>query len=1012
MALIAKIIMLNFSVLTFIYLSIINFMLRSPKRKSALRKSDDIELTNSVVQTNHIIGIIVVGTPDGELENLKDFFKYMPANSGIAFIIITHLEPNHISLLPELLQNYTLMTVTMIAQAIKVAANQIYILPPGKYISICDGVLNLVSAEAQRPVDFFLHSLVQDQSSKGICIILSGNANDSTIGLQLLREKGGLVIAECAKSVQHNGMLKRAISTGLVDYILAPDKMPRILLKYVAQSLNKSILIEDRISDEIQQILLLLYNHTGHDFSLYKPNTICRRIQKRMSIQQLDSLSHYIRYLHQNSKEIEVLFKELLINVTNFFRDPKAFDFLKQELMERILKNKSKDDCLRVWVPGCSTGEETYSIAIVLQECMDTLRRYFNVRIFGTDIDSEAIEFARAGIYPANIVLDVSPERLNRFFTKENNSYKISGDIRKMIIFAEQSITKDPPFTKLDLLSCRNLLIYLSSQLQKKILPLFHYSLKSNGLLFLGSSETIGGSVDLFSILDRRWKVFKHRGGVTSFPVVMDFPSATALSEITEIPTMEKTMQEDEPKLSHLVESILLETYAPACVAIDEKNCIIYVYGRTGKFLEFASGEARLNILDMVRSELKSKLASAIRKANSQQQEVTFTGLQIKEGTEFKYLTLKVKPLVDAEISRKHLLLVIFEDMNAFTTGDPASEKRVSKNELDKKVIQLEEELKYTKGNLQTTIEELETSNEELKSSNEELQSINEELQSTNEEIETSKEELQSLNEELTTVNTELESRIEQLSSTNDDIKNLLDNTEIATIFLDKDLCIKRFTPRATEIINLISADVGRPIAHIVSNLHYEKLVEDARIVLKTLESKTTEVRNKSGHWHVIRIIPYRTVTNVIDGVVVTFLNIHAQKEAEEKLLQLEKNSREIQGLNKLILEMLPHPTLILDGNFNIIGLNHSLNKIFGNEVDKLIGSSIYKLNSQGWDIIKIKHLLEKLLSQQSKIEDYKVGKLSLPTETQLSVTAYKISTSVIMLVLKIDTSKQLALSK
>ncbi|WP_255536175.1 CheR family methyltransferase [Legionella sp. MW5194] len=762
---------------------------------------------------------------------------------------------------------------------------------------------------------------------------------------------------QTAASARYDGMPKSAINTGVVDYILLPEKIYPFLLDYIAHFNDKSIVLADSVAKEIHQILVLLNNQTGHDFSLYKPNTIFRRIQKRLNILQIDDLSFYIKYLYQNPGELEILFRELLINVTNFFRDAEAFEVLKEIMIKKMRDDKPKDYGLRVWVPGCSTGEEAYSIAILLQECMDSLKQRFNVQIFGTDIDEDAIEIARAGVFPATISSEVSKERLMRFFVKEGESYKINIDIRKMIIFATQNLIKDPPFTKLDLLSCRNLLIYLTSQLQRRILPLFHYSLKPNGLLFLGTSETIGGAGDLFTILDRRWKIFERKGGVTSFQAVIDLPSSTPLSECSSMKATEKIMYENEPNLRLIIEQLLLKKHTPPCVVIDDQGSIVYVYGRTSRFLEFAAGEARFHFLEMVRPELKAKVSLAIRNATMQQKEIILSGLQFKEDGEIKHINLKVRPVFEAQVLHKKLLLIVFEEMAVFGQSHEKGRRLETKDELEKKITQLDQELKYTKESLQTTIEELETSNEELKSSNEELQSTNEELQSTNEEIETSKEELQSLNEELTTVNAELESRIEQLSSANDDIKNLLDNTEIATVFLDKDLCIKRFTPKATEIINLISSDVGRPISHIVSNLYYDTLIDDAREVLQTLEPIIREVIDKSEHWYVVRIIPYRTVTNVIDGVVITFLNIHAQKRAENNSVELQKELQKYNEINKVLLNNLTQAAVLVNFDDKIVFANKRFEQLVGLELKELLGRILYKLKLN-WDANKLQQVL------------------------------------------------------
>ena len=936
--------------------------------------------------------IVAIGASTGGLETLKTFFTHSTQNTNIAFIIITHPSSDHKSIFPELLQQYTPIKVLPISNNQKIEANHIYVLPPSRNVAIHHGVLELIekksNADAKLPIDFFLCSLAKEKGRKVICVILSGMGNNGTIGLRSLREQGSIIIAQTAKSARYDGMPKNAINTGLVDYTLLPEDMYTFILKYTTHFNDKQIFIEDSISRELEQILELLKSHTSHDFSLYKPNTILRRIQKRINNLQMDNLSAYVYYLHQQPAEINILFKELFINVTNFFRDPEAFDTLKKVIVEKILSTTTSDKCIRVWVPGCSSGEEAYSLAILIHECMEALNIHLNVQIFGTDIDEDAIEIARAGVFPLTIKKDVSPARLERYFIKEENAYKVKTDLRKMIIFAVQNIIKDPPFTKLHLLSCRNLLIYFKSQLQKKIFPLFHYSLNPHGLLFLGTSENIGSSVNFFNIIDKRLKIYERKNGGSTFHSALGMAPKNPLSEITGVKMTEKNMHEVEPSLSNLVKSILLRNYTPVCVVIDEKENIVFIYGRTSRFLELASGEVRLQFMDMIRSELKSKIHIAIHKALAQQKEIILNGLQFKELGEYKYVNVKIRPIHETGAVKRNLLLIVFEENTPFERST-VNEKPTINEGFAKQTTQLEQELKYTKKSLQTTIEELETTNEELKSSIEELQSTNEELQSTNEEIETSK-------EELTLVNAELESRIGQLSSANDDIKNLLDNTDIATIFLDRELCIRRFTPKATKIINLISTDVGRPINHIVSNLQYDKLVEDAKNVLSTLEPMATEGIDKNGRWYAIHIIPYRTITNLVDGVVVTFLNIHAQKVAENKIDVLENNLVLLKEFNHTLLNSISHPAILLDKKLNVLLANYSFSKEFNVKNEELMGCSIYKIKIE-WDKTGLKNLIDQLLQEDSLV---KTAKITISREKQAITTAFKLSTSTILLTL------------
>jgi two-component system CheB/CheR fusion protein len=682
-----------------------------------------------------------------------------------------------------------------------------------------------------------------------------------------------MAMVQTIDSAKYSSMPRSGIETDLVDYILPPEKMPAQLIAYAQHAYKKVppklIPAEGKIPDALQKIFILLRTNTGHDFSAYKRNTIYRRIERRMNVNQIDKISIYVRYLQDNKIEVDNLFKELLIGVTNFFRDIEAFEAIKQKAIPTILKDRPKDYVLRVWVPGCSSGEEAYSIAITLRECTEKLKQHYGIQIFATDIDDNAIEAARAGIYPGSISADVSSERLKRFFIVEGNFYRVKKYIREMLVFASQDIIKDPPFTKLDLVCCRNLLIYLESDLQKKLVPLFHYSLKPGGILFLGSSETIGEFTDHFSPIDRKWKIFKRNETISPGPVAMEFPAAMPLVKAVEADKLKPV----RASLAQLAEKALLESYAPPSVIINDRGEILYIHGRTGKYLEPAPGEAKWNLYEMAREGLKLELPTAIRKAMSQKTEVKYEGLHVNYNGGTQLIDLTVKPIGKPE-AKSGVLLVVFEDVSPSAKKKVSRKKRVSKNMVQERIEALERELQYSKENLQITIEELETSNEELKSTNEELQSTNEELQSTNEELETSKEEQQSLNEELTTVNTELQGKIDQLTMSNDDMKNLLDSIDIPTIFLDNDLRVKRFTSHATRVINLIQTDIGRPISDIVTKINNETLVADAKAVIEDLVFREKTVRTKDGTYYEMRIAPYRTAENVIDGVVITFLDL------------------------------------------------------------------------------------------------------------------------------------------
>jgi len=846
---------------------------------------------NGASKKMNVPPIVALGASAGGLDAFTEFFSNMPHESGIAFVVVAHLDPNHVSILPELLQKSTAMNVYKVHDGMVVDPNAIYIIPPNKEMSILSGTLLLMDPAKtigpRLPIDSFFRSLAKDQGSNAVCIILSGTGTDGTLGLKEIKGEMGMVMAQDERTAKYVGMPRSAAETGLVDYILPPKKMPEQLIQYVRHpvcAVAKEIApIEKKSPNTLQKIMVLLRQHTGHDFSVYKQNTICRRIERRMNVHQIRTTKEYVRLLQENPCENEILFKELLIGVTNFFRDPKSFDVLKKKVFPTVIKNAPKNYCIRIWVPGCSSGEEVYSIAIILREVMEAEKMHVNVQIFGTDIDESAIALARAGLYPCSIRGDVSDERLHKYFVKEGGGYRISKNIREMVVFATQNIIKDPPFTKLDLISCRNLLIYLNADVQKKIMPLFAYSLKPGGVLMLGSSETVGAFTEVFAPIDKKWKIFSVKKSLTKMKPPVSFP-------ITVHPPFEAHKQQPvggqehhDVDLSRHVEKCLLKKYAPAAVVVNQKGTVVFVYGRTGKYLEPATGEASLNIGDMTRESIRLEMASGIRNALSSRKRVVFDNLQLKVNGGMQGVNLVITPVGEIK-ELKGLLLITFEDVPLTVAKGECKGKKISGKISDKHIRALEQELKYTKENLQTTIEELETSNEELKSSNEELQSTNEELQSTNEELETSKEELQSLNEELTTVNSELQGRIDDMTITHNDMKNLLDSTEIATIFLDTQMHIRRFTPKATEVINLIPSDVGRELSHIVPKVRYEKMIENARTVLRTLVPIEAEVAGDENTWYQSKIMPYRTVDNRIDGVVILFDNITSRRGVERAL--------------------------------------------------------------------------------------------------------------------------------
>lgn len=794
----------------------------------------------------------------------------------MAFVIIQHLDPTYKGMLPELLQRHTTMPVVQAGNRMKLKPNCVYVIPPNKDLSILHGTLYLLDPVAPRglrlPIDLFLRALAQDQRELAVGVILSGMGSDGTLGLRAIKEKAGLTLAQEPASAKFDSMPRNAIDAGQADIVAPAEQLPAKIITYL-HSIRPAGQPEPmrgiKSQSGLDQVMILLRERTGNDFSLYKKNTIYRRIERRMGLHQIDALATYVRYLRENPQEIDLLFKELLIGVTNFFRDPSVWEFLKNEALPALLKAYPAGKVLRAWVPACSTGEEAYTLAIVFREALEQIKPQgrFSLQIFATDLDQDAIDKARQGIYPPNIAADVSPQRLRQFFTEEENGYRISKEIREMVIFAPQNIIMDPPFTKLDILTCRNLLIYLGPELQNKLMPLFHYALNCNGLLLLGNAETIGSCSSLFAPLESKARLYRRLENtsrqVVDFPTKL-FPAISNMQDEPKIASMADNLQ-------HQAEQLLLHHFCPAAVLVNGEGDILYINGRTGKYLEPAAGKANWNIYAMAREGLRHELAIALKKALRQQSTITLQSLPLSN-TEDKNKMQRVNVTVHA-IEQTQLLhgmaIIAFADVAAdqkATCHTPPTHGSTQNTELER------------------ALEEIRILREEMQTSQEELTSTNEELQSTNEELTTSKEEMQSLNEELQTVNAELQSKLDDLSSMNNDMKNLLNSTDIATVFLDNALNVRRFTTQATQIYKLIPADIGRPLSDIVNELHYPELQADAQSVLHSRVFSDKQVAARNGRWYKVRIMPYRTLENVIDGVVITFSDISEAKQLEAEL--------------------------------------------------------------------------------------------------------------------------------
>jgi two-component system CheB/CheR fusion protein len=826
---------------------------------------------------------------------MEAFFSAMPSTieDGAAFVVVQHLAPDRESILGEIIGRHTQMVVREVEDGMSVEANCVYIIPPTRDMALLNGTLHLFDPSASRglrlPIDFFFRSLAQDLRERAICIILSGTGSDGTLGVRAVKGEGGMVMVQNPESTEFDGMPRSAIATGLADYVLPPAEMPAQLVSYINHAFGKNARSASSTNvpsarETLKKICVLLRSETGHDFSQYKENTLIRRIERRMAVHQLDRPADYLLFIQRTPGEVGTLFRELLIGVTSFFRDVEAFDALRIEGIPLLFSGKPPGTVLRVWVCGCSTGEEAYSLAILFQEHMESLRQGFGVQVFATDIDNLAIAQARGGVFPASIAADVSQDRLSRFFTpdRDGGTYRAKKVIRDLLVFSEQDVIKDPPFSKLDLICCRNLLIYMDTALQRRLISLFHYALNADGLLFLGTSETVGDGSLLFSPLDRKAKLFRRRTeapqthGVAPGPLLP--PTAEVL--LSRRSSMHVRGSGATPDLREVTEQAILQHLALTGVLVDGRGEILHVHGRTGKYLEVASGDSTLNMVAMARDGLRRDLEAALQRAIIQKEPVHYPGLRVKTNGDFTTVDLTVRPMVAAGTSPAppDAYLVILEEsrhVEPVPSAEPPSEVSGTPHPADGRVAALERELQAKDEYLRAAVAQMETANEELKSANEEMQSVNEELQSTNEELETSKEELQSTNEELSTVNAELQTKLTELSRANNDMNNLLAGTGVATLFVDHQLRIVRFTPAATKLINLIPSDIGRPVEHIVSNLKgYDRLGEDVRAVLSTLVPWEKQVQSKSGSRHLMRVTPYRTLDNVIEGAVITFMDI------------------------------------------------------------------------------------------------------------------------------------------
>lgn len=937
--------------------------------KTKLPKAPKIQ---SSLKENIKFPIVCIGASAGGLEALEQYLENVSESSGMAYIVIQHLDPTQKGMLPELLQRVTHLKVLQAKDRVVVKPNFVYVIPPNKTMSILKGVLHLfepIEARGLRlPIDHFLQTLAADQHEQAIGVILSGMGSDGSIGIKAIKEQNGIVMVQEPSTAKFDSMPRNAINSKLVDIVAPADELPLRLndfFKYKPM-IKSDLEIEIKDKSSLDKIIILLRTHTGNDFSLYKKNTVYRRIERRMGVHNIEKITSYVHFLQENPKELDILFKELLIGVTNFFRDPNVWEKLKEEVIPNIIEKLQENYVLRAWIPGCSTGEEAYSLAMVFKEVMEknSLKGGISLQIFATDLDNDAIETARKGIFSANIAANVSPRRLSRFFVKTDEGYRINTEIREMVVFAKHNIIMHAPFTKIDILSCRNMLIYMDPLLQKKLLGLFSYSLNPHGIMVLGSAETLGTQSHFFTPIDGKLKIYK-RSNTTLAPELFDFPSS--FSRTTLVNAEKQQPAKSNPNIQTLADQLLLQHFSPPGVLVNEKGDIIYISGRTGKYLEPSVGKANMNIFAMLRDGLRNEFPAAFRKVIKKKETVTLHNIKVGTNGGTQNLNVIVQWIEKPELL-SGMVMIVFIDLPKIT-DTKINSKKGEPHLHSIKQSELEEELQRTREEMQNALEEMQTTQEEQKSTNEELQSTNEELQSTNEELTTSKEEMQSLNEELQTVNAELQSKIDDFVRVNNDMKNLLNSTDIATLFLDKELNIRRYTNQATKIFKLIKSDIGRPFTDLVSDLSYPELANDALEVLRTLVFIEKQIPTNDKRWFSIRIMPYRTYDDRIDGLVITFINNSNLKQLEGELLVTEQ-------MHRLILKTSSDVIIRLSPNLDILEFNLEAEKFFGKKAKSALSKNFIQFAIPKPQQKKVEKDMKKMLDEAFEGK-FKIGVLA-----------------------------------
>ena len=916
---------------------------------------------------NRYTALVGIGASAGGLDALREFFTAMPTDSGAAFVVIQHLDPSHPSHMADILAKSTAMNVVEAQDGMPVQGDSVFTIPPDKFLKVQNGRLHVtetVKRDGMRmPIDFFFRSLAEDQHEKAICVILSGTGSDGTHGLREVHGVGGMTIVQAPETAQFDAMVRNAMATGMVDYVLPVCDMPETILKYIRQPY---IAIPDE-SDEneklkgLQDIIDLLESEGGNHFGAYKKTTLLRRVERRMGLNHIGRIADYMEWLQEKPEEIALLSKDMLISVSSFFRDPEAFEELRQKVVVPLIQEKNDNNPLRVWVPGCATGEEAYSVAMLLREELTAAEKNCTIQLFASDVDSEAVRFAREGIYPESIAADVSEERLNQFFIKQDDgTYAVTKALRESIIFSVQNLITEPPFSKLDFISCRNVLIYIETIIQRRIISLFAFALRPGGYLFLGKSDGIAGQGGLFTTVSQKWRVYRRslsvRSGITDYPFLFQQTPPTVSQRVENYSRFD---------LNDLNQQVLLKHFGASVVLIDQEGNILHFYGPTRRYLEHPTGNASLNLLNMIENRISAKLRVALQKTVEENGRVRLERIEFSQGDSSSRADITILPVISHRTGDR-LLAVIFEDVRE-PSNTPAVSHQVKATAVEESLAtQLESELKTLKDEYQATLDEFERHAEELKAANEEMLSMNEELQSTNEELETSKEEIHSMNEELRSVNSQLNLKVEELTGVNNDLVNFLNSAELGTIFLDNEFRIRRFTPSAAKFMNLIPSDVGRPISHMTSKFVGVDLVADGERVLRDLSTIEKEVQTSDGSWHALRCLPYRTLDNKIDGVIFTFNDVTWLKRSEEAM-EAARNYAEA------IVETVREALLVLDSDLRVVSANRAFYQTFQVSPLDTQNRLIYEVGDRQWDIPELRVLLENILVKNSEFNDFAV---------------------------------------